>query len=404
MAAVGVAVLRRLDTGARLRSPVSIDHPGDHHSQLATGATFAAMMSRTTDRAPVGIQTFRDRERKVATRATGERFNRRLAVGAVAHNGTIAGARGERDQLGPVKRPEQIRLDGLADALNTMVGRFAALKARNRELASEVKQLRAERHHLRTVLATLNNSPPVQPSRRPHPRASLAGEDERRRRLERDLHDGVQNELVSLIVKLSVAEQDRDTPPALAATLSALGARAEAALDSVREIARGMYPPPLAGLGVLAALRAQTARALIEVSLVGAAPRSTQEAEAAVYFSCLEAIQNVAKHAGGAAQATLTLHHENGALAVRIEDDGGGFDPAQTPDGAGLRNIHDRIQTLEGTVRLTSSPGRGTVLTISLPWPPRPPQTTPAGPMRSTEHGGVRLTLRPYGRQAHFKR
>jgi signal transduction histidine kinase len=107
------------------------------------------------------------------------------------------------------------------------------------------------------------------------------------------------------------------------------------------------------------------------VSFAGTAPRSTEEAEAAVYFSCLEAIQNVAKHAGRTAHARLGLHHEHGTLAVRLEDDGRGFDPARTPDGAGLRNIHDRIQTLGGTIKLTSGPGCGTVLTISLPWPPR---------------------------------
>jgi signal transduction histidine kinase len=74
---------------------------------------------------------------------------------------------------------------------------------------------------------------------------------------------------------------------------------------------------------------------------------------------------------------TLRLHHDHGTLAVRIEDDGRGFDPALTPDGAGLRNIRDRIQTLRGTVKLTSSPGRGTVLTISLPWSRRQPNTAP---------------------------
>ena len=105
--------------------------------------------------------------------------------------------------------------------------------------------------------------------------------------------------------------------------------------------------------------------------LEGTAPRSTDEAEAAVYFSCPEAIQNVAKHAGRAAHATLRLHHDRGMLAVCIQDDGRGFDTAHAEDRTGLRNIRDRIQTLGGTVELDSNPGRGTVLTLSLPWPPR---------------------------------
>ena len=181
----------------------------------------------------------------------------------------------------------------------------------------------------------------------------------------------MQNEIVALIIKLTLAEQDPDTPAALAGTLSALGAHAQSILDSVRQIACGIYPPVLADFGVVEALRAQAVRASVHVSLAGTAPRSTQPAETALYFSCLEAIQNVAKHAGRTAHARLGLHHEHGVLTVRLEDDGRGFDPEHTPDGAGLRNIHERIRALGGTVKLTSAPGLGTVLTISLPWPLR---------------------------------
>jgi signal transduction histidine kinase len=234
-------------------------------------------------------------------------------------------------------------LDVLTEALETMVSRFAVVNSRNRELAVEVQQLRAER-----------------------------------RRLERDLHDGVQNDLVSLMLKLQLAEEDRDTPAALVSKLSALGDCAEAALDSVREIARGTYRTRLADVGVVEALRAQTARGSIDVSFVGTAARSTEEAEAAMYFSCLEAIQNVAKHAGGGAAATLRLRDEHGALTVRIEDDGCGFDPAHTPAGAGLRNIRHRIEAFGGSVCLESSPGRGTVLTISLRWPRRRRRRAPS--------------------------
>ena len=165
-------------------------------------------------------------------------------------------------------------------------------------------------------------------------RTFLAGEDERRR-LERDLHDGVQNELVALMVKLTLAEQDPGTPPALASTLSDLVARAEAVLHSVCEIAHGICPSLLVAFGVLEALRAQAMRTSVAVSLEGAAPRSTEQAEVAVYFSCLEAIQNVAKHAGGEARVTVRCRHQSGTLAVRIADGGGGFDPASTANGGG---------------------------------------------------------------------
>jgi signal transduction histidine kinase len=92
-------------------------------------------------------------------------------------------------------------------------------------------------------------------------------------------------------------------------------------------------------------------------------------AQEAVYFACSEAIQNVANHAGRGAQVTLRLRHDHGSLTERIADDGRGFDPARTPSGAGLQNIRDRIEHLGGTVKIASSLGHGTVLTISLPWP-----------------------------------
>jgi len=114
----------------------------------------------------------------------------------------------------------------------------------------------------------------------------------------------------------------------------------------VRQIARGISSLLLAGFGVVEALRAQATPASIDVSLKGTAPRSRDNAEAGVYFSCPEAIQNVARHAGRNAQLMLRLHHDHGTLAVRLKNDGHGFDPAHTPDGAGLRDIHQFILML----------------------------------------------------------
>jgi signal transduction histidine kinase len=134
----------------------------------------------------------------------------------------------------------------------------------------------------------------------------------------RDLHDGVQNELVSLIVGLSLAEEDRDTSPELAATLSGLRARAQATLSSIREIARGICPPLLASAGVTEAIRAQAALARITVNVIGTAPRSSTEAGEAVYFASLESLQNVAKHARRSACVTLRMRYRHGRLAVRM--------------------------------------------------------------------------------------
>jgi signal transduction histidine kinase len=276
-------------------------------------------------------------------REIGSPFNTPMAAAANAPNGTIAGAHKERPRAGAVWRSETTSRDGLVEALTTLSGRLIALKARNRKLEAEVRQL-------------ARRTPTQQAERR---------------RLERDLHDCVQNELVSLLVKLRRIEQDRDTPPALAGMLASVGANATAALDSLREITLGVPPPVLLRMGVLDALRAQVKRTPADVSLQGTAPRSSAEAEVAVYFSCLEAIQNVAKHAGPNAQVTFQLHHAERNLTVRIADDGVGFDPADTLAGAGLKNIRDRIQTMGGSVKINSRRGRGTLVAIELPWPPR---------------------------------
>jgi len=197
-------------------------------------------------------------------------------------------------------------------------------------------------------------------------RARLASAAQERRRVARDLHDGIQNELVSLILGLSLAEDDPNTPPELAAKLSVLRARAQATLSAIREIAHGIRPP------LLEALRAQTALATTTVNLVGAAPRSSDNAEEAVYFACLEALQNVAKHAPRSASVTLRLRYRDGRLSVRIADDGGGFVQIPNHNGAGLTNIRDRVASVGGTTKISSTPGHGTVVAIALPWPAQP--------------------------------
>lgn len=225
-----------------------------------------------------------------------------------------------------------------------------------------------EARHLLLPDARFRGAEPMQAARTaPTPLAASWATE--RRRLERDLHDGVQNELVALIVKLALVQQDPRTPPALAHDLAGLEARAQSALDSVRDIVRGIYPPLLSDFGLETALRSQAARSPIRVSVAGTAPRSIKAGEEAVYFVCSEAIQNATKHAGRTAKVNLRLHYRNGALVVRIADDGRGFDPARTSTGAGLQNIRERIGAVGGVLEVASRLGRGTVLTLSLPWP-----------------------------------
>jgi len=224
--------------------------------------------------------------------------------------------------------------------------------------------------YLRQVDSSPRDSATVRSPGSGRARTALGGASERRR-LERDLHDGVQSELVALIFELAVAQQNPETPPALAHALAAIEGRAQAALDLVRSIARGIYPAVLADFGLPQALRAQAMRAAVSMRLVGIPPRGSEEAEEAVYFACSEAIQNVAKHAGDTARVVLRLLHHHGSLVVRISDDGQGFDPDQTTEGAGLQNIRDRIVDLGGTFELASKPGGGTTTILALPWPTR---------------------------------
>ena len=226
----------------------------------------------------------------------------------------------------------------------------------------------SELRALRSPLAPLRSFQPIRSTRPERAPIARGGVDDRQR-LERDLYDWVQNQLVALIVKLALAQQDPDTPPALGHMLAELEAHAQAALDSVRNIARGIYPPQLADFGLREALRAQAVRVAIRASLVGTAPGSREQAGEVVYFSCSEAIQNAAKHAGHTAHVTLRLDHHHETLRVPIADDGRGFDPARTPAGAGLQNIRDHLQRLSGSFKVASRQAFGTVLTISLPWP-----------------------------------
>jgi signal transduction histidine kinase len=195
-----------------------------------------------------------------------------------------------------------------------------------------------------------------------------------RRRIERDLHDGAQNRLVALRIELGLAAEQAAELGAddLRGTLVALGDEMQEALDGVRAIAHGIYPPLLAGRGLRDALEAEAARAPIPIRFAGGGlRRSTHDAEAAVYFCCLEAIQNASKHAGPRARVAVRLRCERERLAFSVVDDGAGFDSRAAGASAGLMHVRDRISAVGGDVDVTSAPGRGTTLAGTAPWPPR---------------------------------
>lgn len=201
----------------------------------------------------------------------------------------------------------------------------------------------------------------------------VAAQDEERRRLERNLHDGAQQQLVALSVKVRLAQQlaTRD-PERATAMLEDVQTDATDALENLRQLARGIYPPLLADKGLVVALEAQVRRAPVPVRISGeGVGRYGQDIEAAVYFSCLEALQNVAKYAE-ATQAELVLSNGGGMLQFVVRDDGVGFDPASTGYGTGLQGIADRLAALEGSVEIRSAVGRGTTVTGRVPF-----ETTP---------------------------
>ena len=197
----------------------------------------------------------------------------------------------------------------------------------------------------------------------------VAAQDEERRRLERNLHDGAQQQLVALSVKVRLAQQltTRD-PERATAMLEDVQTDATDALENLRQLARGIYPPLLADKGLVAALEAQVRRAPVPVRIRGeGVGRFGQDVEAAVYFSCLEALQNIAKYAE-ATEAELVLSNGEGVLQFEVRDDGVGFDPARTGYGSGLQGIADRLAALDGSVEIRSAVGRGTTVTGRVPF------------------------------------
>jgi len=194
----------------------------------------------------------------------------------------------------------------------------------------------------------------------------IAAADEERRRIERDLHDGAQQRLVTLCLTLGLAEQRIHSDPDGAAALVAQ-AREEAqlAVKELRDLASGIHPALLSERGLGPALEALATRAPIPTTVDGVpAERLPPAIESAVYFATAEALTNVAKYAG-AISASVTLSVEHGRLRLIVRDDGaGGADPNS---GTGLRGLRDRIEALDGELHVDSPPGLGTMVIAEIP-------------------------------------
>lgn len=200
----------------------------------------------------------------------------------------------------------------------------------------------------------------------------VAAQDNERRRLERNLHDGAQQHLVAIKVKLGLVEMLRSRDPEKArATIVDLKRDADEALETLRDLARGIYPPLLADKGLAAALRSQAGKATLPVHVdADGVGRYPQEIEAALYFCTLEALQNVQKYAAASAVA-VRVREDAGQVRVEVIDDGRGFDVGTVERGAGLTNMEDRLDALGGKLQIESTLGVGTTLHATVPVPHR---------------------------------
>jgi len=259
----------------------------------------------------------------------------------VHHQGELLGA------LSLTKPPGE-RLTPAEEHLARDLASGAGLVLRNvrltEELLARLEELRASRQRI------------------------VAASDSERRRLERNIHDGAQQQLVALAVKTRLARSLLAKDPARAsAMLSDVEKEVAQAIEDIRDLARGIYPSLLAERGLEAALRAQARRAPFPVEVQAAGLRRHGPGlEAAVYFCCLEALQNVAKYAG-ASSATIRLAESDGRLVFEVEDDGSGFDTSKFSYGTGLQGMADRLAVLGGELEVRSSLGAGTTGTGRLP-------------------------------------
>ncbi|HTV10659.1 MAG TPA: histidine kinase [Acidimicrobiales bacterium] len=274
-----------------------------------------------------------------------------LRVAPTIHSGRVLG-------LIVAERPadgDQFTADD--DAVLTELARQVGLALHNVELDSALQKTLEE---LRRQAEQLQES-----------RARIvAASDAARRQIERNLHDGAQQHLVALAVNVRLARRLAETDPAASIEiLDELGEGLRNAVQELRALAHGIYPPLLADRGIEEALQSAATRAAlptaVETSGLGRYP---PEVEAAVYFCCLEALQNAGKHAGEGASASVKVWEEPGALLFEVKDDGVGFDAgANGAKGAGFVNMGDRLGAMGGALRVGSARGQGTTLSGRVP-------------------------------------
>jgi signal transduction histidine kinase len=272
-----------------------------------------------------------------------------LRAAPITHSGELLG-------LIVVERPPDVPFSDEEEQVLAALARQVGLALHNVSLGSALEasldELQLQADELRASRARV-----------------VAAADAERRRIERDLHDGAQQHLVALAVNLRLARELAESDPVGArAVLEELAGDVHEALEEIRDLAHGIYPQLLVDRGLAEGLRAAASRAPLRARVeTGAIGRYRPEVEATVYFCCVEALQNVAKHAGRDARTTLRVWEEQEALRFEVADDGPGFDPHIEPRGSGLTNMSDRLGALGGRLSVLSARGDGTRVAGAVP-------------------------------------
>ena len=333
-------------------------------AEVYTGAGEVLERSASVPDLGPGSLVVSPRERPVVTRAgvsgtawasiwlpalLHEREQEQIRVAPISHAGDLLG-------LIVAERPrEALAFSDEDDRVLTDLARQVGLALHNSQLDTALQttldEVRKQADELRRSRARI-----------------VASGDAERRRVERNLHDGAQQHLVALAVNLRLARDvivdDQDAGLEM---LEQLAEEVQETIQELRELAHGIYPPLLVDSGLVEALRAAANRnpQIVEIRAEGIG-RYGAETEAAVYFCCLEALQNTAKHAPDS-QVEMRLWEESGGLLFTVTDDGPGFEPEKARHGHGYTNMADRLGAIGGTVRWDSEIGRGSQVRGSVP-------------------------------------
>lgn len=330
----------------------------DFSHRMAGALSLEEVLPRMAEAAARGIGASRARVRvflpdgeQVAVwpqNSTEGSFETRLTV---THQGKpvgeIAVAKPPADPIKPAEEKLLTDMASQAGLALSNVRLTEELQARLKQISIQADELRASRQRIVTA------------------------QDEERRRLERDIHDGAQQQLVSMKVKLGLIKQMIQKDPARAEQiLDGVLPETNEAIESLRDLARGIFPPILVDQGLLAAVEAHVAKTGLDTSVnangISSNARFDPSTEAAVYFCCLEAMQNASKHASGT-PLIVDFALRDGWLEFSIADAGNGFDPARVTKGSGLQNMTDRVEAVGGALRIESAPGRGTTVVGRVP-------------------------------------